>query len=350
MNLAAKIAPSMQAAREDFYRRAAAQKLSPLWVVLETIASNEPRSPCLPALWRYADVRPYLTEASEVITPEEAERRVMVLENPGMNRGNRITHSLYAGLQIVLPGEIAPPHRHTANALRFIIEGKGAYTSVDGEKTVLAPGDFVITPGWTWHDHGNETQDPVVWLDGLDVHVINLFDASFREAYPDKTYPATKSPGASYDQHGHNMRPIDYQPSSPNSPIFNYPYGVSRDVLHRQSRDGIVDPHHGFKMKFINPVDGGWAMPTIATCMQLLPLGFKSLPYRSTDGTIFSVVEGRGTSVVGDQTFEWQERDIFVVPSWVDVQHFPRTESVLFSYSDRAIQEKLGIWRERRGT
>ena len=274
----------------------------------------------------------------------------MVLENPGMNRGNRITHSLYAGLQIVLPGEVAPPHRHTANALRLIIEGTGAYTSVDGEKTVLAPGDFVITPGWTWHDHGNETKEPVVWLDGLDVHVINLFDSSFREAYPDRTYPVTKAPGASYDQHGHNMRPIDYQPTSPNSPIFNYPYQVSRDVLYRRSRDGNADPHHGYKMKFINPVDGGWAMPTIATCMQLLPSGFVSLPYRSTDGTIFSVVEGRGTSVVGDQTFEWQEKDIFVVPSWVDVRHFPRTESVLFSYSDRAIQEKIGIWRERRSS
>ena len=350
MSSAAKLAPYAQAAREDFYRRAADQKLSPLWAVLETIASNEPRSPCLPALWRFADCRPYLIEASKVITAEEAERRVMVLENPGMDRGNRITHSLYGGLQIVLPGEIAPPHRHTANALRLIIEGKGAYTSVDGEKTVLAPGDFVITPGWTWHDHGNETKEPVVWLDGLDVHVINLFDASFRESYPDKTYPLTKKPGASYDQHGHNMRPIDYQPSSTNSPIFNYPYHVSRDVLYRQSRGGNADPHHGYKMKFINPVDGGWAMPTIATCMQLLPAGFASSPYRSTDGTIFSVVEGSGTSVVGDQTFEWQEKDIFVVPSWIDVQHFPRTESVLFSYSDRAIQEKLGIWRERRSS
>jgi gentisate 1,2-dioxygenase len=336
--------------REDFYKRAAAQKLSPLWVILDTIATNTPRSACVPAIWRYADVRPYLTEAAALITPEEAERRVMVLENPGITRGNRITQSLYAGLQIVLPGEIAPPHRHTANALRFIIEGTGAYTSVDGEKTVLHPGDFVVTPGWTWHDHGNETSEPVVWMDGLDVHIINLFDASFREPYPAKTFPQTRREGASYVTHGHNMRPVDHQGSGTrNSPIFNYPYSISREVLHQLSQTSDPDECHGHKMKFTNPVTGDWAMPTISTCMQLLPAGFATKPYRSTDGTIFSIIEGHGRSEIGSESFEWRAKDTFVVPSWTPVRHFPESEAVVFSFSDRAIQEKLGIWREQRG-
>lgn len=338
------------AAREDFYRRAAAEKLSPLWQVLDTIATEEPRSPCVPALWRYADIRPYLDEASGLITPEEAERRVMILENPGLDRGNRITHSLYAGLQIVLPGEIAPPHRHTANALRFIMEGTGAYTSVDGEKAFLHPGDFVVTPGWTWHDHGNETGEPVVWLDGLDVHVVNLLDASFREGYPDRVYPEKRQAGASYALHGHNMRPIDHAGNGTrNSPIFNYPYSVSRETLHRMARAGAPDPFHGHKMKFVNPENGDWAMPTIATCMQYLPAGFETAAYRSTDGTVFAVVEGSGRSTIGDETFEWGPRDLFVVPSWHFVRHYPDSDAVLFSYSDRAIQEKLGFWREQRG-
>ena len=128
----------------------------------------------MPALWKYRDVRPYLMESGELISAEEAERRVLVLENPGMRGASSITHSLYAGLQLILPGEIAPSHRHIQSALRFVIEGNGAYTAVDGERVTMHPGDFIITPSWTWHDHGNPGTEPVVWLDGLDVPMVVL--------------------------------------------------------------------------------------------------------------------------------------------------------------------------------
>jgi len=342
--------PAISETRENFFTRAAQKNLSPLWPILDQIASDAPRSPCIPALWRYKEVRPFLMEAAELISAQEAERRVMVLENPGMDHANRITHSLYAGLQVVLPGEVAPAHRHTANALRFIVEGNGAYTAVAGEKTLLHPGDFVITPGWTWHDHGNHSEEPVIWIDGLDVHLVNLIDAAFRESYSELTFPAGKSESASYTAYGHNMVPIDHKvDGTGNSPIFNYPYRVTREVLHRLSRNGDPDACHGFKMKFIDPTTGSWAMPTISSCMQLLPAGFATSPYRSTDGTIFSVVEGRGKSIIHGQTYDWVEKDIFVVPSWHFVQHFVETDAVLFSYSDRATQEKLGFWREQRG-
>src|SRR5437667_12280799 len=135
-----------------------------------------------------------LIEAGSLITAKEAERRVLILQNPALREHSppRITHSLFAGLQLILPGEIAPSHRHTQSALRFIIEGEGAYTAVDGERTTMRPGDFVITPSWSWHDHGNETKEPMVWLDGLDIPIVRLLDASFAEPGEDDIQTVTR--------------------------------------------------------------------------------------------------------------------------------------------------------------
>jgi gentisate 1,2-dioxygenase len=122
-----------------------------------------------------------MTEAGKLITAKEAERRVLILENPGLRGQSKVTTSLFAGIQMVIPGDVAPAHRHSQSALRFILEGKGAFTAVDGERTVMEPGDFVITPSMTWHDHGNETNEPMFWLDGLDIPMVQFFDASFAE-------------------------------------------------------------------------------------------------------------------------------------------------------------------------
>jgi gentisate 1,2-dioxygenase len=338
-----------EAGRADFYGRAAAEHLAPLWRVLHGLVTDAPASPCLPAFWPYEKIRPYLIEACDLISTEEAERRVLVLENPGMPGQSRITRSLFGGLQIVRPGEIAPAHRHVASALRFIIEGRDAYTAVGGERTSMAPGDFVITPSWAWHDHGNPSDAPMVWLDGLDMHIVNLLDASFREAYPEPTHPVSRPEGSAMAESGHNLLPIDQPTGRQTSPIFNYPYARTREALDGLARGRAPDSCHGHKMKFINPVTGGWAMPTISTAMQLLPEGFKTAPYRSTDGTVFVVVEGTGTSHIGGQRFDWRPHDIFVAPSWTFHEHEAASEAVIFSYSDRVVQEKLDIFREQRG-
>src|SRR6185312_17321400 len=159
--------PARNPERESFYREIAPANLAPLWEVLHSLVTPEPVSPVQPVLWRYDEVRPHVERAGNLITAAEAERRVLVLENPGLKGQSSITHSLYAGLQLILPGEVARAHRHAASALRFILEGHGAYTAVDGERTYMQPGDFVITPSWTFHDHGNTTDTPMVWLDGL---------------------------------------------------------------------------------------------------------------------------------------------------------------------------------------
>ena len=334
--------------RAPFYNRAREQNLAPLWRVLGGLVTDEPRSPAVPAHWAYGDVRPYLIEACNIISTEEAERRVLVFENPGMPGQSRITPSLFAGFQIILPGEVAPAHRHVASALRFVLEGKDTYTAVAGERTMMEPGDFVITPSWTWHDHGNESDAPMVWIDGLDMHMVNLFSASFREGYPGRSHPVTRPEGSAIAETGYNLVPVDFRATSQTSPIFNYPYSRTREALDRVSRMRAPDVCHGYKMHYINPLNGKSAMPTITAAMQLLPEGFSSLPYRSTAGSVFSVVEGRGTVMVGDQRFVLGPKDLFVAPSWYTIKFAAETDLVLFSYSDRIVQEKLDLFREER--
>ena len=205
-------------------------------------------------------------EAGKLITAKEAIRRVLVLENPGMRGESCITQSLYAGLQLILPGEIAPSHRHTQSALRFIVEGSGAYTAVDGERTTMRPGDFIITPSWTWHDHGNPGNEPVVWMDGLDIRIVQLFARAVpRGRIPRKCSRCraakARRPRASATASRRSTRKA---PFGKTSPIFNYPYARSRESLERLSKDQDPDPCHGWKMQFVNPLTGGHAMPTIA--------------------------------------------------------------------------------------
>ena len=336
--------------RLEFYDRAREQNLSPLWRVLGGLVTEEPRSPAVPACWHYADVRPHLAEACQIISAAEAERRVLVFENPGLPGQSRITPSLFAGYQIILPGEIAPAHRHVASALRFIVEGEGAYTSVAGERTTMEQGDFVITPSWTWHDHGNPSDAPMVWLDGLDMHIVNLMSASFRDHYPDDDqHPVTRGEGAAMVEVGNNLLPVDFVQTSQTSPIFNYPYRVSREALEKLRRLRDPDPCHGYKMAYINPLTGGSAMPTISSAIQLLPGGFTTQSYRCTAGTVYAVVEGEGEMQAGTERFTFGPRDLFVVPSWHSLTISATSDAVFFSYSDRIVQEKLDIFRELRG-
>ena len=347
--MASEPVPARTPERAQFYERIAPANLAPLWENLHRMVTPEPAPACVPAIWHYRDVRPHLMESGTLITAQEATRRVLMLMNPGLGGEASITGSLFAGLQLIMPGEIAPAHRHSQSALRFIIEGHGAYTAVDGERTAMEPGDFVITPSWTWHDHGNETSEPMVWLDGLDIQIVKLLGASFAEGYPDDIQPVSRPEGDSFARFGQNLLPVDWKPEVKTSPVFNYPYARTREALDALSRNGPPDPYHGHKLRYVNPASGEFAMPTIATFVQLLPTGFASQPYRSTDGTVFVIVEGKGETRIGDKTFAWEPHDIFVVPSWMTHTHHTESEAVLFSFSDRVVQEKLGLWREARG-
>jgi gentisate 1,2-dioxygenase len=348
---------SIATERERLYRDMAPHHLTPLWEVLHQLVPMEPATLCQSAAWKYDEIRPFLTRAGQAITAEEAVRRVLILENPTLRGQSAITQSLYAGLQLILPGEIAPAHRHTQSALRFVVEGQGAYTTVDGERTTMHPGDFIITPSWTWHDHGCSGPEPVVWLDGLDIPMVRFFDAGFAESASVKAQQPTKVEGASYAQFGHSMAPmrISAQTNSPfglTSPIFSYPYVQSDKALDDMAATTEIDAWDGYKLRFLNPLTGESPMPTMSTFMQRLPPGFSGRPYRQTDGTVFSVVDGDGIATLDfggkSQTITFKAKDLFVVPSWHCLRFTTTMGCTLFSYSDRPVHKALGIFKEER--
>jgi gentisate 1,2-dioxygenase len=339
-------ATSVTAQRAAYYRRISLQHLTPLWEVLHALVPKQPQPKCVPVMWRFDDVRAPLIEAGELISAEEATRRVLILENPSYPGQSRITNTLYAGLQLLKPGELAPAHRHTQSALRFVLEGKGAFTTVDGERHFMAVGDLVLTPAWSWHDHGNESSEPTIWLDGLDIPIVQMLDAGFAEDLPVQQQPVSRPSGDSFARFGTNLLPFDYHSRPLTSPVLAYPYERTREALYQMGRGSEAHPAHGYKMRYINPTTGGHAMPTIAAFMQLLPAGFSGKVHRSTDATVYVVVEGRGRSTIGTEIYNWGPRDIFVAPSWYPCRHEAHEEAVVFSFSDRAIQEQLGLWRE----
>lgn len=339
-----------QAERRAYYERIRALSLSPLWESLHALVPREPHSPCVPALWRYAQVKPFIMESATLITADEAVRRVLILENPAIPGRASVTQSLYAGLQLIMPGEVAPAHRHTQSALRFIVDGQGAYTTVGGERTTMYPGDFIITPSWAWHDHGNEgisgTTEPVVWLDGLDIPMLRFFDAGFAENDDAPVQRVVQPEGSSFARFGHNMVPVKHDHASRTSPIFSYPYARSREALAQLARQEAPDAWTGHKLRYINPLTGGSPMPTIQPFLQLLPAGFAGGVHRSTDGAVYSVVEGQGTAEIAGQRFDFGPKDTFVVPSWAPLRLFAPNEVVLFSFSDRPVQQAMDVLRE----
>jgi gentisate 1,2-dioxygenase len=335
-----------------YYARVEEARLTPLWTFFKEWFPAEPCSQAVPHLWRYDELRPLIMESAAAITTDEAQRRVLALENPGLAGRRTVTDSLYAGLQLIMPGEIAPAHRHSAAALRFIIEGRDTYTAVDGEKCYMEPGDFIVTPSWAWHDHGNEGRGPTVWLDVLDIPLVRLLRAGFSEHYPEQQFPAASPPLDSHYRYGRNMLPVGFKRLSTTSPIFSYPYARARETLDHLKAQTEWDPYHALKMEYIDPTTGGPAIPTISTFLQLVPKGFTTRAYATTAGTVFCVVTGRGQVAIGDgearRQFDYQPRDVWAVPSWQELTIHADDESVLFSASDEAVQRKFGLWRERR--
>jgi gentisate 1,2-dioxygenase len=337
---------NIQGARQAYYDKIAKDSLAPLWEVLRGLVTPEPKTAVQPKVWKFDRIKQLMMEAGDVITAEEAERRVLVLENPGMPGKSRVTNSLFAGIQLILPGEIADVHRHVASAIRFVLDGEGAYTAVEGEKTMMSHGDFIITANWAPHDHGNPGKQPVMWLDVLDMPTINHFETSFAEHFDEKMQKADHEDGDSFDRYASGVLPDGMPAVTNRSPVINYPYAKMRPILERLKKSGDIDKRHGARVRYANPINGGPVLPTMGANLALFPKGFKGESYRSTDGTIFVCAEGTGRTTIDGKDYDWGVNDVFVVPPWTRYQHHADTDAVLFSISDKPAQQALGIWRE----
>lgn len=334
---------------ESLYREMEPKSLFPLWEVLAALVTPAPASGTRSAMWHFGEVRDYLMRAGDLISAHDAERRVLILENPGLPGTSGVTTSLYAGLQLILPGEVAPCHRHTQCALRFVMEGEGAFTAVDGEKAVMRPFDLVLTPNWQWHDHGNPSDTPMIWLDGLDIPTVRHFDASFAQRLDGDAHEETAPAGDTLRRYGRNLRPMrgsvaDRRPRE--LPLFHYPFAEWHASLRDLAAVDRPDAHLGHALEFLNPANGGPIMPTISAHVRMIPAGFETRARRSTDATVFVVVEGSGEALVGEVEHELNPGDIVVVPAWHALILRGRNDLVMFGYSDRASQEKLGLFRE----
>jgi gentisate 1,2-dioxygenase len=236
-----------------------------------------------------------------------------------------------------------------SSAIRFVLDGEGAYTAVEGEKANMSRGDFILTPNWAPHDHGNPSDKPMLWLDVLDMPTINHFETSFMEHYDEKAQNTNREDGDSLERFGSGVLP-DGQTIDTfkhRSPVINYTYARTRPICERLMKTGDIDPSHGARVRYSNPVTGGHVMATMGAWLAMFPKGFKGKEYQSTDGMIFVCVEGHGTTKVDDKVLEWGPNDVFVIPPWKRYAHNCPEQAVLFSISDRPAQEALGIWREK---
>lgn len=339
-------ANAMAAFRGDL----AADNLQPLWDIMSRLVSSEPAKGGDPVHWPWAQLRQHVQTAGELISAEEAERRVLVLENPAFSGEGKITSSLYAGIQLLLPGETAPSHRHTASALRLILEGRGAYTAVDGERVTMSPGDFIVTPSGTFHDHGNDSDAPAVWLDGLDVFVVNLLNAPFGETHPQSRQPLHRPEGDMLARYSGGLVPHGFEHQGARSPVFWWPFERTREALEALRESDTPDAALGLRMNFIDPTTGASPIRTMTASVTLFPKGFAGELYRSVSGSVMAIIEGRGRVSVADKTFEVGPRDVFVVPSWNWHRFEADEDLVVFSFSDEVLQRHLGFWREERRT
>lgn len=341
-------APGGQREAAAFTQDLAADHLQPLWHIMPQIAARSPGRGGVPIRWNWQMLRDYAMRAGDTITAEEAERRVLVLENPSFGGQGRVTSSLYAGIQLVLPGEIAPSHRHTASALRLILEGEGAYTAVDGERVLMSPGDFVVTPSNTFHDHGNEGDEPVLWLDGLDVFVVNLLNAPFAEDFSEAQQPITRPAGYSMERFGKGLVPHGFVRQEPRAPMFWWPYSRTREALDAVRAAEQADPVFGYRMDFADPTSGASPFRTMTASMSLFPAGFAGDTYRATAGAVMTVVEGSGRVRVGDMEWSVARNDVFVVPSWHWHSFTADEDLIMFGFTDEVLQRHLGFWRDER--
>jgi len=337
--------------RVAYYKRLSELGTGALWTVANKIEPWEPVSTSVPMLWRYQDLREDVLKALDLVTPEEAGRRVVYLENPGRKDVMAAVGWLYSGLQVMKPGECAYSHRHSASALRFIMEGSGAFTNVDGHKMTLGANDFVLTPNGTWHEHGIAEDGSIcIWQDGLDIPMMNALEANFYEVHPDLshavTYPVDDAV-AIWANPG--LRPWGDTWDKRYSPLLKYEWAPTYEALQKYAQVTDGSPYDGVLMEYVNPQTGGPVMMTIGAHMQMLRPGEHTQAHRQTGSFVYQCCKGKGWSIINGKRFDWQERDIFVVPAWMYHEHVNASETedaCLFAFHDLPVMRALGLYRE----
>jgi gentisate 1,2-dioxygenase len=334
----------------EYYRVLEAQGCGALWTVANRIEPWQPVSGSSPFLWEYEHLKPQVLRSLDLVSTEAAGRRVIYLANPGRKDVVAVVGWLYSGIQVMRPGECASSHRHSASALRFIMEGSGAYTNVDGHKMSLGRNDFVLTPNGTWHEHGVAEDGTIcIWQDGLDIPLMNTLEANFYEVHPDLNQAVAFAVNDSTETWGHAaLRPAGQEWSKRHSPLLKYEWAETYDALERYSRVTDGSPYDGIHLDYVNPATGGPVMATLGAAMQMLRPGEETRAHREVGSFVYQCAKGSGHSIVNGKRLDWKERDIFVVPSWAWHEHANGSDTedaCLFSFHDLPVMRALGLYR-----
>ncbi len=344
--MSASDAPVMKAAGEKSYEEVRkawhAANVKPLWEnpLAHKLRDGGPKA----HHWKWSVLRPLVDDAMKVTTPAAVERRVLTLVDPEADSpAAGTTTNLTTALQILLPGESARPHRHTMNAIRFVLEGKGAATKVDGKSCPMEEGDLILTPGWTWHEHVHTGTAPIVWLDALDAPLHRYLGTDVFEPGPTHDMPDYADDAAFAVP---NVVPEMDGPVRPFSPVFRYPWAQAADAVRAAPawKDGTR------RVRYVNPMTGGSAMALMDCYLTQFDGGTDTIPYRTTCNAVCAVMEGSGTSRVGDQTFTWGPKDIFSLPhgNWI-THHADGARATLFVVTDRDALARLDLLKEQYG-
>jgi gentisate 1,2-dioxygenase len=335
----------------SYYQELEDLQAGALWTVANKIEPWFPQSTSVPVLWPYAKLREHVLRSVELVTPEKAGRRVIYLSNPNRRDVSAAVGWLYTGLQVMNAGEAASAHAHSASALRFIMEGSGAYTVVDGHKMTLGRNDFVLTPNGTWHEHGVSADGTTcIWQDGLDIPLMNALEANFFAVHPDLTQKVTYAVDDSTKTFASpGLLPVTGSWTKAYSPLLKYEWEPTYEALSKYAQATDGSPYDGVMMKYVNPVTGGPVMQTIGASMQMLRPGERTKAHRHTGSFIYQCAKGSGYSVINGKRFDWQERDIFCVPSWAIHEHANGSDTedaCLFCFNDLPVMHSLGLYRE----
>ena len=309
----------------------------------------EPVSPMTACHWRAGDIAAMLEKIGAKLRLEAGgQRRTLRLTNPGLAYGT--TPLLWVSIQYILPGEIATAHRHTADALRFVMKGSGADTTVDGEQYLMNEGDLVLTPSWTWHDHEHLGSEPMVWIDVLDISLVRAMHATFFQAHASPRQPLASAPERSFRSYGSGiMRPVERPVDPRANPLLVYPAARAEAAL-RQAAALEPDPYDDVVLEYQNPLTGEPAMPTIGARLQMLRPGVHTQTRRHTGAVVYYVVRGEGATIIDGRRFDWSAGDFLALPPWAAHAHLNRSdmsEAVMFQVNDIPVLQKLGLYREQ---
>jgi len=334
---------------DRFYADLTAADLYPLWTITDELLTATPQPRAVPWLWPAKTLRELADRALRLIPVERGgERRVLSLGNPGLAGVPYAAGTLWGAVQCLRPNELAPAHRHSPGAIRFVLEGDGVWTTVNGDACDMRAGDLVLTPSWNWHEHtGNDSG--MLWFDGLDLPMVQSLDAIFFEPYPELRQPAPEAHNVSLVRYGERRRFVTGAVTEAlhpdHSPLLVYPWVDTDAELARLLAEDDGAPM--VSLEFVNPLNGASVLPTLACAMHRLRPGATTLPVQRAGNTIFVVYAGSGVSVIDGLRFEWSAGDIFVVPSWSAVEHHADGPSDLFTLADTPVLRALGLYREK---